>query len=72
MSELLGCDIFRLDHKVLHISSHLDLPQVPKEFPPPPPGLPALLVVNLMAPLYEPQFFTTVRARHCTCFFYQY
>jgi len=61
MSELLGCDIFRLDHKVLHICSYLDLPQVPKEFPPPPPGLPALLVVNLMAPLYEPQFFTTVR-----------
>lgn len=61
ISTLLGCDMFKLDNKVEHIAQHLKLPDVPTDFPPPPPGLPALFIVNLMVPLYEPQFFTTLR-----------
>jgi hypothetical protein len=51
MCMLLGADMFRIPNKIDHICQHMKLPVVPADLPPPPPGLPALLVINLQVPM---------------------
>ena len=47
MCMLLGADMFRIPSKIDHICQYMKLPVVPADLMPPPPGLPALLVINL-------------------------
>ena len=47
MCMLLGADMFRIPSKIDHICQYMKLPVVPPDLMPPPPGLPALLVINL-------------------------